>query len=77
MILSAGLDCRPYAEAPDERIPVAHLHLAGDHWITGLDPDALTEVAELLHAQDVHLETEVRPRLAAARADWARQHAHR
>lgn len=72
-VLAGVIDCHPYGEDPGPRMPVVHLHLVDDFWVLGLDPDALSHVAEQLHAQAAWLEAELRPRLIAARDDWDRR----
>jgi hypothetical protein len=71
-VLAGVIDCHPYGEDPGPRLPVVHLHLVDDFWVLGLDPDALSHVAEQLHGQAAWLEAELRPRLIAARDDWDR-----
>ncbi|MFJ5613017.1 DUF6907 domain-containing protein [Streptomyces sp. NPDC093221] len=73
-VFSGGIDCHPFAEYPESRVPVVNLAVVGDIWINGLDPNGLTEIAAQLRAQADRLDREVRPRLVAARADWAEQH---
>jgi hypothetical protein len=70
-IFSCTLDCTPYAELPEPRVPVANVHLCEESWITDLDPDGLLRVADLLRAQADRLDREVRPALIAARNDWS------
>lgn len=76
-VLACVLDCRPYAEDPTLRLPMVHLHVIDDFWVSDLDPDALSHIAEELHAQAVWLEAELRPRLIAARDDWAAHQSER
>ena len=73
-VFSGTIDCHPFAEYPEPRVPVANLAVAGDIWINDLDPDGLAEIATQLRAQADRLDHEVRPRLVAARADWAEHH---
>lgn len=70
-IFSCTIDCTPYAQLPDPRVPVANVHLCEESWITDLDPDGLLRVADLLRAQADRLDREVRPALIEARKDWA------
>ncbi|WP_328466830.1 DUF6907 domain-containing protein [Streptomyces sp. NBC_00448] len=70
-IFSCTLDCTPYAELPDPRVPVANVHLCEESWIIDLDPEGLLQVADLLRAQADLLDRKVRPALIAAREDWA------
>jgi hypothetical protein len=69
-----GIECSPYAEDPDPRVPVANVWLADDYWIHHLDPTGLAEFAAKLRAQADRLDLEVRPALITARADWNARH---
>jgi hypothetical protein len=69
-ILHGSIDCNPYADAPEPRIPVANIHVAAECWISDLDPDDLARLAAQLRAQADRLEHQVRPALIAARTDW-------
>ncbi|WP_329367554.1 hypothetical protein OG896_20850 [Streptomyces sp. NBC_00669] len=73
-ILHGGIDCTPYAEPPDARVPVVNMRLTDDCWITDLDPEALASFSAQLRAQADRLDGEVLPALVAARADWAAHH---
>jgi hypothetical protein len=53
---------------------VVSIALIDDHWITDLDPQGLTEIAQQLRAQADLLDREIVPRLVAARTDWANHH---
>lgn len=70
-VLSCTLDCTPYAEGPDVRVPVINVHVCAESWITDLDPEGLAQVAAQLRDQADRLDNEVRPALIAAREDWA------
>ncbi|WP_405585862.1 DUF6907 domain-containing protein [Streptomyces sp. NBC_01190] len=70
-----SIDCHPYADDPEPRVPVVNLAIIEDFWINNLDPDGLARVAAQLRAQADRLDQEIRPRLIAARADWAEHHA--
>lgn len=65
------LVCNPYAEGPEPSVPVVNIAILGDFWINHLDPDGLADVAAKLRAQADRLDQEIRPRLIAARTDWA------
>lgn len=73
-VLWGSIECHPYAEAPQPREPVVNIAIVADHWISGLDPDGVAEIARQLRAQADRLDNEIRPRLVAARADWAEHH---
>jgi hypothetical protein len=74
VILGGSIDCHPYTDNPQTRIPVANLQIIDDHWIHNLDPWALATIAAKLHAQANYLNHEIRPALLAARTDWATHH---
>jgi hypothetical protein len=73
-VFEGSIDCNPYAEDPEARVPVVNIQVYLEHWILGLDPSGVTEVAAKLRAQADRLDHEVRPALIAARADWAAHH---
>ncbi|SHK57061.1 DUF6907 domain-containing protein [Actinacidiphila paucisporea] len=73
-VLWGVLVCDPYAEDPAPRVPVVNIAVVDDYWINHLDPAGLAEVAARLRAQADRLDHDVRPRLVAARADWAARH---
>jgi hypothetical protein len=70
-VLHGSIDCNPCAPAPDPRIPVVNLHLAGETWITDLGPTELTHLATQLRAQADLLDHKIVAALIAARRDWA------
>jgi hypothetical protein len=74
VILDGSIDCHPYAENPDARIPVVNLQITDDHWINNVSPEELAVVAAKLRAHAAYLDREVRPALIAARADWVAHH---
>ena len=73
-IFCGSIECHPYAEDPDPRVPVVNIAIIGDLWINDLDPTGLADVAAKLRAQADRLDNEVRPALVAARDDWAAHH---
>lgn len=73
-VLWGTIDCRPYADQPQARMPLVNIAVVNDCWITDLDPDGVTNLAALLRAQADRLDHNIRPRLLAARADWAEHH---
>lgn len=73
-ILWGNIECSPYAQDPNLRVPVVNIAVIADFWINGLDPAGLADVAGKLRAQADRLDHEVRPALMAARADWAAHH---
>jgi hypothetical protein len=73
-VFEGSIDCNPYDADPLLRVPVVNIQVCLDHWILGLDPDGLTEIAAKLRAQADLLDREVRPSLVAAREDWAAHH---
>ncbi|MBD0738281.1 DUF6907 domain-containing protein [Streptomyces sp. CBMA29] len=70
VLLGGSIDCAPYASDPRFRLPVVNIQVCPEHWIAGLDPDGVAEVAACLLAQAELLMHEVRPALIAARKDW-------
>ncbi|MEW1860687.1 hypothetical protein AB0399_09955 [Streptomyces sp. NPDC088194] len=74
VVFSGSMECNPYAEDPEPRVPVVSLQLVDDCWLHNLDPDQLVDVAAKLRAQADHLEHHVRPALIAAREDWTTHH---
>jgi hypothetical protein len=77
VILDGSIDCHPFAENPDARIPVVNLQIIDDYFINNLNPDGLAVIAAKLRAQAEYLDHEVRPALIAARTDWATHHRDR
>ncbi|MEW1864963.1 hypothetical protein AB0399_32085 [Streptomyces sp. NPDC088194] len=75
-ILHGSIDCNPYATAPDTRIPVANLHLAGEYWLTDLDPHELAQLANGLRTLADRLDHDTIPTLIDARTDWTTHHPH-
>lgn len=77
-LFSSSIVCHPYhdPDVPDElHIPYVEVQITpGCCWMTGLDPDALTTLATTLRTLAENFESEVRPQLIAARADWAAHH---
>jgi len=74
MVFWGSIDCSPYAEDPEPRVPVVNIAIVDDFWIMGLDPDGLTGIAAQLRAQADRLDHEIRPRLIACRDDWSTHH---
>jgi hypothetical protein len=74
VILFGSINCNPYDEDSELRVPVVNLQIVDDYWSNGLDPTALADVAAKLRAQADRLDHEILPALIAARADWNAQH---
>ncbi|HEY5834033.1 MAG TPA: hypothetical protein VIW71_08945 [Streptomyces sp.] len=73
-VFGGRIECIPYSEDGElPQVPVVNLHIVDDHWVNGLDPDDLAEVATRFRAQ-ARLDHEMRPQLIATRADWAAHH---
>ena len=70
-VFEGSIDCTPYADEPWARVPVVNIQVCLGTWILGLDPQGLAEVVAKLRAQADLLDLDVRPRLIAARQDWA------
>ncbi len=73
-ILQGSIECHPYAEDPEPRVPVANLRIVGDYWITDLDPAGLAVVIALLRSQADRLDRVMAPALVGTREDWAAHH---
>ncbi|MFJ5608118.1 DUF6907 domain-containing protein [Streptomyces sp. NPDC093221] len=74
VVLGGSIDCAPYASDPRFRLPVVNIQVCPEHWIAGLDPDGVAEIAARLLDQAELLIREVRPALIAARKDWEAHH---
>jgi DNA-binding XRE family transcriptional regulator len=74
VVLTAHLQCAPYAEEPQRRVPLLNIQIAADLWLINLDPGAALEVADRFE-EFVHLlrGTAV-PAAVAARTEWAARH---
>jgi hypothetical protein len=70
-VLEGSIDCTPYANELWARVPVVSIQVCPGTSIPGLDPQGLAEVVAKLRAQADLLEQDIRPRLVAAREDWA------
>jgi hypothetical protein len=70
-----GIDCDPYADPPDPRIPVAHLEVLPDYWLHDLTPADLTTLSDTLRTLAALLESTLHPALTRARHDWSTHHA--
>lgn len=73
-LLFGSIDCYPYAEDPESRVPTASINITAACWISDLDPDGLAQFTAKLRAQADRLDHEVLPMLLAARAEWAAHH---
>lgn len=71
-IFHSSIDCTPYADRPQSRIPVVNIHIARDLWLTDLGVKELDELVTTLLALSERLDHQVLPALVAARADWNR-----
>ena len=69
--LTPYLQCAPYAEEPERRVPLLNLQLAGDLWLTNLDPQGALEVAEQFEDFVNVLREKAVPAVMAARTEWA------
>ena len=73
-VFEGSIDCNPYDTDPRLRIPVANIQVSPGHWIPGLDPQELADVAAKLRTQADRLHDDVLPALIAARQDWTTRH---
>ncbi|WUV74752.1 hypothetical protein OHA86_20295 [Streptomyces sp. NBC_01477] len=74
VIFAGSIDCNPYDTDTRLRKPVVNIQASPHHWILGLDPGELADVASKLRAQADLLRDEVLPALIAAREDWSAHH---
>ncbi|WP_329187008.1 DUF6907 domain-containing protein [Actinacidiphila glaucinigra] len=70
-VLSVQLDLRPFSGTLSERQPTATVEVLDDHWISGLDPDALATVIRTLAGQVDQLR-EMHGRLIETREQYQR-----
>jgi len=73
-VFEGSIDCNPYDEDPQLRVPVVNIQVCLGRWILGLDPQELADIAVKLRAQADRLHDDVLPALIAAREDWATRH---
>ncbi|WP_333769310.1 DUF6907 domain-containing protein [Streptomyces sp. IBSBF 2435] len=73
-VFAGSIDCNPYDPDDRLRVPVVNIQVSPDHWILGLDPQELADIASKLRAQADVLHDEVLPTLIAAREDWSSHH---
>lgn len=69
-VFEGSIDCTPYADEPEPRVPVVNVQVCPGTWILGLDPKGLADVVGKLRSQADLLDRDVLPRLVAAREDW-------
>ncbi|WP_335970921.1 DUF6907 domain-containing protein [Streptomyces sp. CA2R106] len=74
-VMSSSITCAPYTPAPELALPVATVRVAGEYWMTDLDPAGLAEVIQGLRAVADRLDGVVIPQLNDIRAEWAAHHA--
>lgn len=74
VVLSVSIQSKPFPEAGEPGIPMVHVQIADDFWITNLDPDAVAEFGQRLRALADRIITTAAPALTAARVDWARHY---
>lgn len=70
-MLCPQIQCAPFHEDPANRVPTVSVELIEgyDHWIEGLDPQGVADLAAKLRTQAALLD-QVASDLAAAREDW-------
>ncbi|MEW1866452.1 hypothetical protein AB0399_39790 [Streptomyces sp. NPDC088194] len=76
-VFAGSIDCNPYDTAIRLRVPVVNIQVSPGHWILGLEPQELADIASKLGAQADLLQDEVLPALIAAREDWSAHHPER
>lgn len=74
-IMRSSITCAPYAPAPELALPVATVRVAGEYWMTDLDPSGLAEIVKGLRAVADRLDGVVIPQLNTIRAEWTAYHA--
>lgn len=74
VIFAGSIDCNPYDADTHLHVPVVNIQVSPSHWVLGLDPHELADVASKLRAQADLLRDEVLPALVAAREDWSAHH---
>lgn len=73
-VFAGSIDCNPYDTEIRLRVPVVNIQVSSGHWILGLNPQELADIASKLRAQADVLHDEVLPALIAAREDWSAHH---
>lgn len=74
-IMCSSITCTPYAAAPEPAIPVVDVRVAGEYWMTDLDPTGVADLVVGLRAVADRLDGVVIPQLNTVRAEWAAHHA--
>lgn len=73
-IMRSSINCAPYSPTPALALPVATVRVAGEYWITDLDPTDLAEIVKGLRATADRLDHVVIPQLDDIRAEWTTHH---
>ncbi|BBA98742.1 hypothetical protein RVR_5048 [Actinacidiphila reveromycinica] len=74
-VMSSSITCTPYAPAPELALPVATVRVAGEYWMTDLDPTGVANLVAGLRAVADRLDHVVIPQLNTIRAEWTAHHA--
>jgi hypothetical protein len=74
VVLTAHLQCAPYAQEPERRVPLLNIQIAADLWLTDLDPGAALEVADRFEEFVNLLRGTAVPAAVTARTEWAARH---
>ncbi len=73
-VMSSSITCTPYAPVPELAVPVVTVRVAGEYWMTDLDPTGLAEIVKGLRAVADRLDGVVIPQLNTVRAEWTAHH---
>ncbi|MFJ2955709.1 DUF6907 domain-containing protein [Streptomyces sp. NPDC087270] len=73
-VMSSSITCTPYAPAPELAAPVVTVRVAGEYWMTDLDPTGVADLVAGLRAVADRLDGVVIPQLNDIRAEWAAHH---
>ncbi|BBA98398.1 hypothetical protein RVR_4560 [Actinacidiphila reveromycinica] len=73
-VMSSSITCTPYAPAPELAVPVVTVRVAGEYWMTDLDPAGVAGLVVGLRAVADRLDGVVIPQLNTVRAEWTAHH---
>ncbi|WP_435178721.1 DUF6907 domain-containing protein [Actinacidiphila sp. bgisy145] len=73
-VMSSSITCTPYAPAPELALPVVTVRVAGEYWMTDLDPAGVADLVAGLRAVADRLDGVVIPQLNDIRAEWTAHH---
>ncbi|BBA99045.1 hypothetical protein RVR_5501 [Actinacidiphila reveromycinica] len=73
-VMSSSITCAPYAPAPELALPVVTVRVAGEYWMTDLDPTGVADLVAGLRAVADRLDSVVIPQLNTIRTEWTAHH---